>query len=169
MTRGCPRRTISSSGFRGESITCADRPGGQARVCLWRSRTRSTGRSATSVSRSPTAATSAASTACRRRSSGATTPSCRARDLLTFEEITRLARVFAGLGVEKIRITGGEPLVRRNVEHLVAMLAAIPGLDLTLTTNGAVLAQKAQALTDAGLGADHGEPRLARRRRSSAR
>jgi GTP 3',8-cyclase len=74
------------------------------------------------------------------------------RDLLTFEEITRLARVFAGVGVEKIRLTGGEPLIRRDVERLVEMLAEIPGLDLTLTTNGAVLAQKAQALKDAGLG-----------------
>ena len=74
------------------------------------------------------------------------------RDLLTFEEIARLARVFAGLGVEKIRLTGGEPLIRRDVERLVEMLAAVPGLDLTLTTNGAVLAQKALALRDAGLG-----------------
>jgi cyclic pyranopterin phosphate synthase len=74
------------------------------------------------------------------------------RDLLTFEEISRLARLFAGLGVEKIRLTGGEPLIRRDVERLVEMLAAIPGLDLTLTTNGAVLAQKAQALKEAGLG-----------------
>ncbi|HEX5469306.1 MAG TPA: GTP 3',8-cyclase MoaA [Gaiellaceae bacterium] len=73
------------------------------------------------------------------------------RDLLTFEEIARLARVFSGLGVEKIRLTGGEPLIRRDVERLVAMLAAIPGLDLTLTTNGAVLPRKAQALKDAGL------------------
>jgi cyclic pyranopterin phosphate synthase len=74
------------------------------------------------------------------------------RDLLTFEEITRLAQVFAGLGVEKIRLTGGEPLIRRDVERLVEMLASLPGLDLTLTTNGAVLAKKAQALKDAGLG-----------------
>jgi cyclic pyranopterin phosphate synthase len=73
-------------------------------------------------------------------------------DLLTFEEIARLARVFAGLGVEKIRLTGGEPLIRRDVERLVEMLAKIPGLDLTLTTNGAVLAKKAQLLRDAGLG-----------------
>ena len=71
--------------------------------------------------------------------------------LLTFEELERLARLFAGVGVEKIRITGGEPLVRRDVETLVAMLARIPGLDLTLTTNGALLAQKAQVLRDAGL------------------
>ena len=74
------------------------------------------------------------------------------RDLLTFEEIARLARVFAGLGVEKIRLTGGEPLIRRDVERLVEILASLPGLDLTLTTNGAVLAKKAQALKDAGLG-----------------
>ena len=74
------------------------------------------------------------------------------RDLLTFEEIARLAQVFAGLGVEKIRLTGGEPLIRRDVERLVEMLAEIPGLDLTLTTNGAALVQKAQALKDAGLG-----------------
>jgi GTP 3',8-cyclase len=72
-------------------------------------------------------------------------------ELLTFEEIERLARVFAGLGVEKLRITGGEPLVRRDVETLVKMLARVPGLELALTTNGALLAQKAQALADAGL------------------
>jgi cyclic pyranopterin phosphate synthase len=72
-------------------------------------------------------------------------------ELLTFEEIERLTQLFAALGVEKIRITGGEPLVRRDVETLVAMLARIPGVDLTLTTNGALLAQKAQALRDAGL------------------
>jgi len=76
--------------------------------------------------------------------------------LLSFEEITRLARVFLALGVEKIRLTGGEPLVRRDLEKLVAMLAALSvdgaGLrDLTLTTNGALLAKKAQALKDAGL------------------
>jgi cyclic pyranopterin phosphate synthase len=72
-------------------------------------------------------------------------------ELLSFEEIERLARIFAGLGVEKIRLTGGEPLVRRNLEQLVAMLAAIPGLDLTLTTNGSLLAGKAPALKEAGL------------------
>ena len=71
--------------------------------------------------------------------------------LLSFEEITRLARVFRGHGIEKVRLTGGEPLVRRNVERLVAMLAAIPGLDLTLTTNGSLLAKKAAALRAAGL------------------
>jgi cyclic pyranopterin phosphate synthase len=71
--------------------------------------------------------------------------------LLTFEEIARLARIFTGLGVEKIRLTGGEPLVRRNLEQLIEMLAAIPGLDLTLTTNGSLLRQKARALKAAGL------------------
>ena len=73
------------------------------------------------------------------------------KELLTFEEIARLARLFHGLGVEKVRLTGGEPLVRRNLEQLIAMLADIPGLDLTLTTNGSLLAKKAQALKDAGL------------------
>jgi cyclic pyranopterin phosphate synthase len=73
------------------------------------------------------------------------------KELLTFEEITRLARAFVAHGVEKIRITGGEPLVRREVERLIAQLAEIDGLDLTLTTNGSLLAQKAQALADAGL------------------
>jgi cyclic pyranopterin phosphate synthase len=74
------------------------------------------------------------------------------RELLTFEEITRAARIFASLGVEKIRLTGGEPLLRRDLERLVEMLAEIPGLDLTLTTNGSLLTRKAQALADAGLG-----------------
>jgi cyclic pyranopterin phosphate synthase len=73
------------------------------------------------------------------------------KELLSFEELTRLARVFVGHGVEKIRITGGEPLVRRELERLVAQLAEIDGLDLTLTTNGSLLPQKAQALADAGL------------------
>jgi cyclic pyranopterin phosphate synthase len=73
------------------------------------------------------------------------------RELLSFEEITRLARAFVHNGVEKIRLTGGEPLVRRDLERLIEQLAAIPGLDLTLTTNGSLLAQKAQALRDAGL------------------
>src|SRR5574342_269693 len=71
--------------------------------------------------------------------------------ILTFEEIARLARIFVGHGVHKIRLTGGEPLVRRDLHHLVAMLAAVPDLDLTLTTNGSLLARQAQALKDAGL------------------
>ena len=76
--------------------------------------------------------------------------------LLSFEEITRTARLFVAHGVRKIRLTGGEPLLRKNLEVLVAMLAALrtpdgEPLDLTLTTNGSVLARKAQALKDAGL------------------
>ena len=73
------------------------------------------------------------------------------RELLTFEEIERVARVFVELGVRKLRITGGEPLVRRDLEVLVAKLAAMDA-DLTLTTNGALLAAKARALAAAGLG-----------------
>ena len=73
------------------------------------------------------------------------------RELLTFEEIERVARVFVGLGVNKLRITGGEPLLRRDLEVLIAQLAVLGDLDLTLTTNGALLAQKAQALAEAGL------------------
>jgi cyclic pyranopterin phosphate synthase len=72
-------------------------------------------------------------------------------EILSFEEIARLARLFAGLGVKKIRITGGEPLVRRDLHRLVAQLAPIPGLDLTLTTNGSLLARQAAALAAAGL------------------
>src|SRR6266581_3602675 len=70
--------------------------------------------------------------------------------LLTFEELTRLARLFAGLGVRKLRLTGGEPLLRRDLDKLVAMLAGIGGIgDIALTTNGALLAGKAQALAAA--------------------
>ena len=72
-------------------------------------------------------------------------------EILSFEEIERLVRVFVGLGVQKVRLTGGEPLVRRNIERLVEMLAKVSDLDLTLTTNGALLASKARALRDAGL------------------
>jgi GTP 3',8-cyclase len=76
----------------------------------------------------------------------------RRSELLTFEEITRLARAFAPLGVRKLRITGGEPLLRREVERLIEMLAGVPGIeDIALTTNGSLLARKAQALRDAGL------------------
>jgi cyclic pyranopterin phosphate synthase len=71
--------------------------------------------------------------------------------ILTFEEITRLARIFADHGVRKIRLTGGEPLVRRDVHLLVSMLAQIPDLDLTLTTNGSLLARQARILKEAGL------------------
>src|SRR5215216_4108199 len=71
--------------------------------------------------------------------------------ILTFEEITRLARIFVLHGVGKIRLTGGEPLVRKDLHQLVAMLSSISDLDLTLTTNGSLLARQAQALKDAGL------------------
>ncbi len=73
------------------------------------------------------------------------------QELLSFEEITRVARLFVERGVKKIRLTGGEPLLRHSVERLVEMLAALPGVDLTLTTNGALLKKKAQSLKDAGL------------------
>ena len=73
------------------------------------------------------------------------------QDLLTYEEIVRLARLFAAQGVNKIRLTGGEPLLRRDIERLVEQLARIPDLELTLTTNGSLLAARARALRDAGL------------------
>lgn len=74
------------------------------------------------------------------------------REILTFEEITRLAKIFVELGVEKIRLTGGEPLVRRNIELLVAEISRLAGLgDLCLTTNGSLLAEKVGALERAGL------------------
>ena len=77
-------------------------------------------------------------------------------ELLSFEEIERMARLFIEHGVEKIRLTGGEPLLRKDIERLVEMLARLTTmqgkpLDLTLTTNGALLARKAQSLKDAGL------------------
>jgi cyclic pyranopterin phosphate synthase len=72
------------------------------------------------------------------------------RELLSFEEIARVARTFVASGVKKIRITGGEPLVRRDLERLIAQLAELE-VDLTLTTNGSLLPQKAQLLADAGL------------------
>jgi len=72
-------------------------------------------------------------------------------EVLSFEEITRLARIFKDHGIEKIRLTGGEPLLRRNLERLIEMLAALGGLDLTLTTNGSLLAKKARSLAAAGL------------------
>jgi cyclic pyranopterin phosphate synthase len=70
--------------------------------------------------------------------------------ILSFEEIARLARVFVGLGVQKIRLTGGEPLLRKDLPELIAMLAPL-GVDLTLTTNGSTLVKHAAALKDAGL------------------
>jgi cyclic pyranopterin phosphate synthase len=73
-------------------------------------------------------------------------------DLLTFEEITRLVRVFVGGGVRKVRLTGGEPLLRRDLPALVAHIAAVEGVeDIALTTNGVLLTRHARALRDAGL------------------
>jgi cyclic pyranopterin phosphate synthase len=73
-------------------------------------------------------------------------------ELLSYEEIARLVRVFAAEGVTKIRLTGGEPLLRRNLERLVEMIASIDGIsDIALTTNGSLLARHAQLLADAGL------------------
>ena len=73
-------------------------------------------------------------------------------EVLSFEEIVRLAKIFRGHGIEKIRLTGGEPLLRKGIEQLVEMLAgALPGVDLTLTTNGSALKAKARALKAAGL------------------
>jgi len=72
-------------------------------------------------------------------------------DLLSFEEIARLARVFVACGVKKLRLTGGEPLLRHHVENLIEQLAAIPSLELTLTTNASLLPHKAVALRAAGL------------------
>ena len=74
-------------------------------------------------------------------------------EVMSFEEIARLAQLFARLGVEKIRLTGGEPLLRRDIESLVEMLAHVKGIrDLTMTTNGSLLTlEKARALKDAGL------------------
>ena len=74
------------------------------------------------------------------------------QSLLSFEEIERFVRIAAPLGIDKIRLTGGEPLLRRDLSRLVAMLAAVPGIhDIGMTTNGMLLSDQAQALFDAGL------------------
>jgi cyclic pyranopterin phosphate synthase len=79
-------------------------------------------------------------------------PFMKSAELLTFEEIARLVRIFAGMGVRKVRLTGGEPLLRHGIERLVEQLVAIDGVDeVALTTNGSLLAGKAAALHDAGL------------------
>ena len=72
-------------------------------------------------------------------------------ELLNFEEIERLVRIFVDHGVQKVRLTGGEPLLRKELEKLIQMLASISGIDVALTTNGAFLADKAQRLQEAGL------------------
>ena len=73
------------------------------------------------------------------------------RELLSFEEILRIARLFVDRGVKKIRITGGEPLLRKNIERLIEMLARLDGVEVTLTTNGVLLPKMARTLKDAGL------------------
>jgi cyclic pyranopterin phosphate synthase len=78
-------------------------------------------------------------------------PFLKRAELLSFEEIYRLSRIFVAHGIRKIRLTGGEPLVRRDLERLVEMLARLPDLELTMTTNGALLTRKAAALKQAGL------------------
>lgn len=84
---------------------------------------------------------------------GADYPFLQRDEVLTFEEITRIARIYAEEGVRKLRITGGEPLVRRNIEELIAMLSAVPGIeDIAMTTNGSMLSpKKARLLKEAGL------------------
>jgi GTP 3',8-cyclase len=82
---------------------------------------------------------------------GRITSSWNESEILTFEEITRLVRIFVPFGVRKIRLTGGEPLVRKDLHLLVKMLSEIPDLDLTLTTNGSLLERQARALKEAGL------------------
>ncbi len=82
-------------------------------------------------------------------------------ELLTFEELTRLARVFAGLGVRKLRLTGGEPLLRRDLERLVAMLAGIGGIqDIALTTQRAAAGRQGPGAGGGGPAPGHGEPGL---------
>lgn len=79
-------------------------------------------------------------------------PFMKTSELLSFEEIVRLTRIFAGLGVQKVRLTGGEPLLRHGIEGLIEQLAGINGIDdVAMTTNGSLLAKKAQSLRDAGL------------------
>jgi len=79
-------------------------------------------------------------------------PFMKTSELLTFEEITRLTKLFAGLGVRKVRLTGGEPLLRHGIERLVEQLTDIDGIDeVAMTTNGSLLAKKVRSLRDAGL------------------
>lgn len=82
---------------------------------------------------------------------GADYPYLHPEQILSFEEITRLAKIFSWHGVKKIRLTGGEPLIRKGIVDLVQMLASIPDLDLTLTTNGSLLSKLALPLKNAGL------------------
>ena len=134
--RGVRRRTARPSGTGRAATPCG-------------------ARCATCGSRSPIAATCAARTACRRRS----TRGCRRPQILSFEELSALVDRFVALGVDKVRLTGGEPLVRRDLPALVTLLAAKPALsDLALTTNGVLLAEQARALQAGGAAAPHGQP-----------
>ena len=127
-------------------------------------RTSSAARSATCGSRSPTGATCAARTACRRRS----TSGCRATRSSTSRRSSRLVDVFIELGVDKVRLTGGEPLLRRDLPRAVRLLAAKPRLrDLAMTTNGVLLAEQAPALQRGRAPPGHGEPRHAAARTGS--
>ncbi|MBU6468940.1 MAG: GTP 3',8-cyclase MoaA [Betaproteobacteria bacterium] len=72
-------------------------------------------------------------------------------DILTFEEITRVSQIFSNLGIRKIRLTGGEPLLRKNLEQLITQLASLNNIEIALTTNASILAKKAKALKEAGL------------------
>ena len=103
------------------------------------------------------------STACPRKSSGHDHQFLHRDQILTFEEITRLARIFAGHGVRKVRLTGGEPLVRRDLPLLVACWPRSPTWILTLTTNGSLLARQAHALKAAGPEARDRQPGFAGR------
>src|SRR6185312_11324917 len=79
-------------------------------------------------------------------------PFMKTSELLTFEEIARLTRLFADLGVRKVRLTGGEPLLRHGIEKLIEMLVGIEGIDdVAMTTNGSLIARKAPSLREAGL------------------
>ncbi len=82
---------------------------------------------------------------------GADYPFLPRRELLSFEEIVRVASLFVARGVRKLRITGGEPLLRKDIERLIEMLARLPGVEITLTTNGVLLPRLARRLKDAGL------------------
>ncbi len=83
-------------------------------------------------------------------------------ELLSFDEIVRFVRVAATLGIDKLRLTGGEPLIRPNLDQLVARLAKVPGIrEVALTTNGVLLADQAAALRDAGLSRVKHQPRFA--------
>src|SRR5699024_5460433 len=79
-------------------------------------------------------------------------PFLKKTQLLSYEEITRIARLFASLGVQKLRITGGEPLMRRELYRLIGMLSEIDGIDdIAMTTNGSLLPSQAERLKEAGL------------------